>query len=381
VSLNSLEIHEKYQGKLEIKSIHKLDSREILSKIYTPGVGDVCLKIKENEQNLSKYTIAGKTVAVISNGTAVLGFGDIGAKAALPVMEGKAAIFNEFAGIKSYPICINEKDPEKLIQIVKSISLNFAAINLEDISAPNCFEIERRLSDELDIPVLHDDQHGTAIVVLSALMGAQKITGRQNLKVAISGAGAAGTAITKLLKSAQNENLITLRDMKVFDTNGLISLDRSNLAPHKLELAQLTNQISYSDFNQGIKDMDVFIGVSSPDSVSVENIKSMAKDPIVFALSNPVPEITPEKSFEGGAYIVATGRSDFPNQINNALAYPGVFKGLLNAGIKKVTNKHKIAAAKSIYDYHLTNLSKESILPSILDKNIPSIISEKIKYS
>ena len=376
--MNSLELHEKFKGKLEIKSVIKIDSKEILSKIYTPGVGEVCLKIKEDERNLSKYTIAGKTVAVISNGTAVLGFGDIGPKAALPVMEGKAAIFNEFGGIPSYPICINEKDPEKFIQIVKSIALNFAAINLEDISAPTCFEIEKRLSDELEIPVIHDDQHGTAIVVLAGLLGAVKITEKKDIKITISGAGAAGTAITKLLILAKDKNLLPISEIKVFDSIGLISKDRENLNPHKMELSDLTNQLVTTSFSEGIKDTDVFIGVSAPNSVTVENIKNMNKNPIVFALSNPIPEIMPELAIKAGALIVATGRSDFPNQINNALAYPGVFKGLLENKIRKVTDDHKILAATAIYEYHKNIITKDNILPSMLDRNVPEIISRSL---
>ncbi|NBO17530.1 MAG: NADP-dependent malic enzyme [Proteobacteria bacterium] len=373
--MSTLELHENSKGKLETKSIFKINSKEILSQVYTPGVGEVCLKIKEDEKNLSKYTIAGKTVAVISNGTAVLGFGDIGPKAALPVMEGKAAIFNEFANINSYPICINEKDPEKFIQIVKSISLNFAAINLEDISAPNCFEIEKRLSEELDIPVIHDDQHGTAIVVLAALLGGVTLTNKKDLKISISGAGAAGTAITKLLLSAKEKNLVSISEIKVFDSNGLISTDRDNLNIYKLEIAKMTNQNAKCSFNEGVKNSDVFIGVSAPNSVTLENIQSMNKSPIVFALSNPVPEIMPEIAYKAGASIVATGRSDFPNQINNALAYPGVFKGLLKNQINKVTDELKIKAALAIYNYHKENLDFQNLLPSILDKKVPEIIS------
>lgn len=377
--MNPLELHEKYQGKLEIKSVIPIDSKETLSRVYTPGVGEVCLKIKEDESNLAKYTIAGKTVAVISNGTAVLGFGDIGPKAALPVMEGKSAIFKEFAGINSYPICINEKDPKKFIEIVKSIALNFAAINLEDISAPNCFEIEKTLSEELDIPVVHDDQHGTAIVALAALLGAIEITKKNNLKIIISGAGAAGTAITKILVNAKSKNLLPISEIRVFDSKGLISKDRENLSSNKVEIAELTNQSIFQSFETGIKDTDVFIGVSVPNSLTTEHIKSMNSSPIIFALSNPVPEIMPDLAKEAGATIVATGRSDFPNQINNALAYPGLFKGLLENKIKKVTDEHKLNVAQIIFNYHKDNLSLTNLLPSILDKNIPNKIAESLK--
>jgi len=377
--MNPLELHEKYQGKLEINSVVPITSKEILAKVYTPGVGEVCLKIKEDESNLSKYTIAGKTVAVISNGTAVLGFGDIGPKAALPVMEGKSAIFKEFAGINSYPLCIDEKDPEKFIQIVKSIALNFSAINLEDISAPSCFEIEQRLSDELNIPVIHDDQHGTAIVVLAALLGSIHITKKEKLKIVVSGAGAAGTAITHILINAKNIGLLDILEIRVFDSKGLVSSDRNNLPINKLEIAKLTQQTSFLEFNEGIKNYDVFIGASVPSSLSKENIYTMNQNPIIFALSNPTPEIMPSLAKEAGALIVATGRSDFPNQINNALAYPGLFKGLLENKINKVTDSHKIAVSKAIFEYHKPNLNYDSILPSILDKSIPETISDYIK--
>ncbi len=377
--MNPLELHEKYQGKLEINSVVPITTKEILAKVYTPGVGDVCLKIKEDESNLSKYTIAGKTVAVISNGTAVLGFGDIGPKAALPVMEGKSAIFKEFAGINSYPLCINEKDPNKFIDIVKSIALNFAAINLEDISAPSCFEIERRLSSELSIPVLHDDQHGTAIVVLAALLGSIYLTKKDNLKIVVSGAGAAGTAITKLLIKAKNENLLSISEIRVFDSKGLISSDRENLPLNKLEIANLTQQTTFVEFNEGIKNFDVFIGVSVPNSITQENIISMNKNPIIYALSNPVPEIMPDLAIKVGAIIVATGRSDFPNQINNALAYPGLFRGLIENKINQVTDSHKISVAQAIFEYHKPYLNYDSILPSILDKSIPIKICETLK--
>jgi malate dehydrogenase (oxaloacetate-decarboxylating) len=377
--MNSLELHEKYQGKLEINSVINIDSKDILSKVYTPGVGEVCLKIRENESNLEKLTIAGKTVAVISNGTAVLGFGDIGPKAALPVMEGKCAIFKEFAGINSYPICIDEKDPQKFIQIVKSIALNFAAINLEDIAAPHCFNIENTLSNELSIPVVHDDQHGTAIVVLSAILGAKELIKKENLKIVVSGAGAAGTAITKILVAAKKNKLLSISEIKVFDSKGLISKDRNDILDNKLEISMITEQSVFQDFNQGIKNSDVFIGVSVPNSLTTDQIKSMNQSPIIFALSNPVPEIMPELAWKAGAKIVATGRSDFPNQINNALAYPGLFKGILENKIRKVTDQHKISVSQAIFEYHKKSLSFDNLLPSILDKNIPIKISETLK--
>lgn len=377
--MNPLELHKKYQGKLNISSVTPIDTKEMLSTVYTPGVGQVCMAIKDNPEDLAKYTIAGRTVAVISDGTAVLGFGNIGAKAALPVMEGKSAIFREFAGIQSYPICIEEQDPEKFIAIVKSIAMNFCAINLEDIAAPKCFEIEKRLSEELNIPVIHDDQHGTAIVTLAALLGAFDLSGKTSFKIALAGAGAAGTAITKLIVSANQKGILPVSEIKVFDSQGLVSLDRDDLNEYKKELAELTNQNKTTNITEGIKGMDVFIGVSVANSITVENIKSMSPDPTVFAMANPVPEIMPELAKEGGAKIVASGRSDFPNQINNALAYPGVFKGLLEGNIKKVAIDHKLAASKAIYEYNKQDLKEDNLLPSILDKNVPSIVADAIK--
>jgi malate dehydrogenase (oxaloacetate-decarboxylating) len=376
--MNSLTLHKKYKGKLIVSSVVSIDSREILSTVYTPGVGDVCVEIKNNPESLRDYTIAGRTVAVISDGSAVLGFGNIGAKAALPVMEGKSAIFREFADIQSYPICIEEQDSEKFIAIVKSIAMNFAAINLEDISAPRCFEIEKRLGDELDIPVIHDDQHGTAIVSVSALLGAIKLTGKRNIRIAISGVGAAGTAIAKLLIYAKDSKTIDIAELRMFDSKGLLSTARTDIKGYKAELVSLTKQTSTMSFDEGIVGMDVFIGVSIANSVTVEHIKSMNVSPIVFALANPTPEIMPDVAKSAGASVVATGRSDFPNQINNALAYPGVFKGLLEGNITKVGLKHKLAAAMAIFEYNLPNLTKENVLPSILDKNVPTIVSEAI---
>lgn len=377
--MDPLQLHKENQGKLLVTSVVPIDSREMLSTVYTPGVGKVCMAIKDNPETLHEYTIAGRTVAVISDGTAVLGFGNIGAKAALPVMEGKSAIFREFAGIQSYPICVEEQDSEKFIAIVKSIAMNFAAINLEDIAAPKCFEIERRLSEELDIPVIHDDQHGTAIVTLAALLGAVKLTGKQNLRIALSGAGAAGTAVIKLLAAAKEAGILSIAEIRAFDSQGLVSSDRADLNVYKQELAALTQQTKTCTFEEGITDMDVFIGVSVANSVTAEHVKKMNTAPIVFALANPTPEIMPDIAKEAGASVVATGRSDFPNQINNALAYPGVFKGLLEGKIRKVSMAHKLAAAKAIFEYNEAALSVDMVLPSILDKKVPVVVAEAIK--
>lgn len=372
------DLHAKYTGKLVVSSAVPIDSKEILSQVYTPGVGKVCMAIKDDETQAKKYTIAGKTIAVISDGTAVLGFGDIGPKAAMPVMEGKCAIFKEFAGVEAFPICIDEKDTEKLISIIKAISVNFAAINLEDISAPRCFEIEQRLINELDIPVMHDDQHGTAIVTLAGLKGAIELTKKKNVKIVLVGAGAAGTATTKILLNTKVKSDLNIESIKVVDSEGVVSTDRKNLNSHKLELAKLTDQNKFEILDEALKGADVFIGVSVAGLLTQEKIKLMAKDPIIFAMANPVPEIMPDEAKQAGASIIATGRSDFANQINNALAYPGVFKGLLNSGAEQATEEIKITAAYAISDYHKKELSEENLLPSILDKKIPEIIAEAI---
>lgn len=372
--IDTFEIHKKHTGKLEIVPTVQVNSREDLSNIYTPNVGKICMAIKDNPDLVREYTIAGKMVAVISDGTAVLGFGNIGARAALPVMEGKCVIFKEFAGLNAFPICLDTQDTEEIIQIVKALSVNFAAINLEDISAPRCFEIEKRLSDELPIPVIHDDQHGTAIVTLAALMGAVKVTERKNLKVVIAGAGAAGNAITRLIKASE----LPVSDIKLFDSKGLVSTDRTDLDKYKMEMAELTGQSKTMSIQEGLIGADIFVGVSAPNSLTEEMIKTMNKDPIVFAMANPTPEIMPDKAKAAGAFIVATGRSDFNNQINNALAYPGVFKGLLAARITKATIDIKLATAKAIYEYNLPNLTADNLLPSILDKKVPEMIAATI---
>ena len=374
---DTFEIHKKNTGKLEIVPTVQVNTREDLSNIYTPNVGKICMAIKDNPDAVREYTIAGKMVAVISDGTAVLGFGNIGARAALPVMEGKCVIFKEFAGLNAFPICLDTQDTEEIIRIVKALSVNFAAINLEDISAPRCFEIEKRLSDELPIPIIHDDQHGTAIVTLAALMGAVKVTERKNLKVVIAGAGAAGNAITRLIKASE----LPVSDIKLFDSKGLVSTDRTDLDKYKMEMAELTGQSKTMSIQEGLVGADIFVGVSAPNSLTEEMVKSMNKDPIVFAMANPTPEIMPDKAKAAGAIIVATGRSDFNNQINNALAYPGVFKGLLAARITKATIDIKLATAKAIYEYNLPSLTADNLLPSILDKKVPEMIAATIVAS
>lgn len=373
------DIHSSQKGKISITPTVKIDTKEILSKVYTPGVGKVCLAIKDKPDLSKKYTIAGKMVAVISDGTAVLGFGDIGPKAALPVMEGKCAIFKEFAGVDAFPICLDEKDTSDLISTIRRLAPNFAAINLEDISAPRCFEIEERLQEILDIPVMHDDQHGTAIVTLAALKGALDLTQKDNINIVIVGAGAAGTAILKLLLAAKQKGELQIGSIKMLDSKGVVSADRDDLNTYKTEIANLTQQMRFEPLNEALKGSDVFIGVSVGELLNEAMIKSMNPNPIIFAMANPVPEIMPDIAKKAGASIVATGRSDFDNQINNALAYPGVFKGLIEGDIKKATTEIKLAAANAIYEYHKKALSEDNILPSILDKEVPNMIAEIIK--
>jgi len=374
--MDTFEIHKQHTGKLEIKSTVEVNDREMLSNIYTPNVGKICMAIKDNPELVREYTIAGKMVAVISDGTAVLGFGNIGPKAALPVMEGKCVIFKEFAGLNAFPLCLNELDTEQLIKIIKSVSVNFAAINLEDIAAPKCFVIEKRLNDELDIPVVHDDQHGTAIVTLAALRGAIKLLNKTNVRVVISGAGAAGNAITKLLLAAKEE--LGISEIGIYDSKGLLAKDRVDMDEYKMELVSLTSQITTKSIVEGIKKSDVFIGVSVAGALTAEMVKTMNPEPIIFAMANPAPEILPDVAMAAGAKIVATGRSDYNNQINNALAYPGVFKGLLSAKVNKMSTEIKLTASRAIYEYNLPNLSATNLLPSILDKKVPEIIEKAI---
>jgi malate dehydrogenase (oxaloacetate-decarboxylating) len=375
--MDVFEIHKRKTGKIEVNSTVEVNDRETLSNIYTPNVGKICMEIKDKPETVRDYTMAGKMIAVISDGTAVLGFGDIGPAAALPVMEGKCVIFKEFAGLNAFPLCLSEKDPEEIIKTVKRLAVNFAAINLEDISAPRCFEIESRLNDELDIPIVHDDQHGTAIVTLAALMGAIKLTGKEKVKIVVSGAGAAGNAITKLLVAAKDE--ISIGDIGIYDSKGLVASDRSDLDKYKMELAKITGQEKTKSIKEGMVGADIFIGVSVANAIDIEMVKSMNENSIVFAMANPTPEIMPDEAIRGGALIVATGRSDIPNQINNALAYPGVFKGLLEMKANKITTEMKLLAAKAIYEYNLNQLSNVQLLPSILDKKVPGIIAQALQ--
>jgi malate dehydrogenase (oxaloacetate-decarboxylating) len=371
----SLELHRKNRGKIGIAAKVPLKNRHDLSLAYTPGVAAPCRAIAKNPEESWNLTSRGSWVAVITDGSAVLGLGDIGSAAGMPVMEGKCVIFKEFAGLDAFPFALKTRDTEVFIETVKQISLSFGAVNLEDIAAPRCFEIEERLQKELDIPVMHDDQHGTAIVTAAALMNAAKITGRtlESLTVTVVGAGAAGTAVARLLSSFGVKNILMV------DRKGIISPSRTDLTEHKKSLLTYTNRSGVSgSLADSLKGRDVMIGVSGPDIVTADMIRGMANNPIVFGLSNPQPEIMPDEAKKAGAAIVATGRSDFPNQINNALSYPGVFKGVLEMRAPQITEAMKQAAARALAEY-VKNPSAEHIIPDILDKNVVRVVADAVK--
>ncbi|MBI3494479.1 NADP-dependent malic enzyme [Candidatus Saccharibacteria bacterium] len=367
----ALELHKKYKGKItvELRDNDEL-TREKLSAYYTPGVAAVSKAIVENPENLKEYTWTNNLVAVISDGSSVLGLGNIGPKASMPVMEGKSLLFNHFADIDSVPITLDVHSPDEIVATIKAIAPSFGAINLEDIGAPQCFEIEERLKKELEIPVFHDDQHGTAIVVLAGLINAMKVTGRElrDAKIVVSGVGAAGTAIIKLLSKYAQPRIFAV------DSKGVISANRTDLNEHKKEILKYSNLSgidgSLSDIIQGA---DIFIGVSRAGLVTKEMVGSMDKDPIIFALANPTPEIMPDEAKAAGAAIIATGRSDMPNQVNNALAFPGIFRGALDNGVKQITDEHKLAAAKVIAEL-VERPTTDEIIPSVMDDRlVPSI--------
>ncbi len=371
----SLELHKQKKGKLEIKSKFPLENKDDLSIAYTPGVAEPCKEIHKNPEESYKYTIKGNSVAVVTDGSAVLGLGNLGPKAALPVMEGKCLLFKKFANIDAYPICLDSQDSEEIIKAVKMISPGFGGINLEDISAPRCFEIEERLKKELDIPVFHDDQHGTAIVVLAALINSLKVVekDKDKIKVVISGAGAAGIAIAKLLIKFGIKNLILL------DSKGIIYEGRENLNLAKEKMSKITNQEKIQgDLSKALKKADVFIGVSSPGILKPEMINLMNSQQIIFALSNPIPEIMPDLAKEGGAKIIATGRSDFPNQINNVLAFPGIFRGALDNRITQITEEMILVVAQTLASI-VEKPIPEKIIPSVFEPNIVEKISLEIK--
>lgn len=371
----ALAAHKKNRGKLAISAKVPLKTVRDMSLYYTPGVAEPCKEIAKDPENSYLYTSKQNLVAVISDGSAVLGLGNIGAAAGMPVMEGKALLFKAFGGLDAIPICLDSQDTEELIMIIKSMAVSFGGINLEDISAPRCFEIEERLIKELDIPVFHDDQHGTAIVCLAGLINALKVVGKTagKAKVVISGAGAAGIAITKLLLKYGFKNII------LQDSKGLIYAGREDLNDIKKEMAKVTNTKKLKgDLHEALVGADIFIGVSQPDIVTTEMVKTMAQDAIVFAMSNPNPEIHPKDALKGGAKVVATGRSDFPNQINNVLVFPGIFRGALDARVSKITDKMKLAAAQA-----LANLVKkplpDKIIPGVFDKGVCAAVAKAVK--
>lgn len=370
----SLSIHEKLKGKLSIDSKIKLNTKEDFSLAYTPGVAEPCRKIALNKEDAYKYTIKGNTVAVISNGTAVLGLGNIGASAAIPVMEGKAAIFKELGGIDAFPICIDSEDIEENVKTIKLIAPVFGGINLEDYKAPECFEIESRLQD-LGIPVMHDDQHGTAVVVLAGMINSLKLANKKinEVKIVVNGAGAASIAVSKLLLMYGAKNMI------LCDTKGAIYEGRPDILENKSkqEIAKLTNHNKIKgELKDAIKGADIFLGLSKPKTLSKEMIKTMNKNPIIFAMANPEPEIMPSDAKEAGAFIVATGRSDFPNQVNNALGFPGIFRGALDCRATRITEKMKLAASNALANMITPSIDK--ILPSITDKSVPQRVAKAV---
>ena len=380
VYAEAIEMHAKHKGKISIESKVPLETEKDLTLAYTPGVSQPCLEIYTNKTNVYKYTSKGNLVAVISDGSAVLGLGDIGPYAAIPVMEGKAILLKRFADIDAFPICINTKDPQEIVEIVKKISPVFGGILLEDISAPRCFEIEEELKKELDIPVFHDDQHGTAVVVAAALINCLKIIKKkfEEVKIVINGAGAAGIAITKLLKSFNVGEII------VCDTQGTIYKGRKvNMSPYKEDIANTTNsEMIKGTLADAMVNAHIFIGASKPNVVFESMIKSMQEKPIILALSNPIPEIMPDEAKKAGAFIICTGRSDFPNQVNNVLVFPGIFRGALNAKSRDINEEMKISAA-----YALASLIPEDelrvdyVIPKIFDSRVLKAVSSAVELA
>jgi malate dehydrogenase (oxaloacetate-decarboxylating) len=371
----ALAFHKKHQGKIETAAKVSLKERKNIALAYTPGVGAVSTYLSENAEKARDYTFKGNSVAVISDGSAVLGLGNIGPYGAYPVMEGKALIFKQFANIDAVPIVLSTQDPEKIIETVLAIAPSFGGINLEDIKAPGCFVVERRLIEALDIPVMHDDQHGTAIVVLAGLMNAAKVVKKKfaTLRIVISGAGAAGTATAKLLTEAG------VKDVVMLDRNGAITKSRTDLNAEKRDLLSYTNPRDVAGtLAEVLAGADVFIGLSGPALLTSAHVKSMAKDSIIFALSNPVPEIMPDVAKEGGAAVIGTGRSDFPNQINNALVFPGIFRGALDKRLTKITTETKLRAAKALAGLVKKPTAKK-IIPDILDKRVVPAIAKAVR--
>ena len=376
-SEKSLEICETHKGKLSVIPTVSVNDRDELSSAYTPGVAEPCRKIAACPDDVYKYTIKSHTVAVVTDGTAGLGLGDIGPKAALPVMEGKAVLFKRFGGIDAFPICLDTKDTEEIIRTVKLIAPAFGGINLEDISAPRCFEIESRLRRELDIPVFHDDQHGTAIVVCAGLINALRLTGRawQDTRVVICGAGSAGISIARLMLNFSPADVI------LCDRQGAVCEGEEWLNPAQADMAKKTNRHHLrGSLADAVAGADVFVGVSSPGALTGEMVSSMAERPIVFAMANPTPEILPEEAKAAGAYVVATGRSDYPNQINNVLVFPGIFKGALEARCADISEEMKLAAARAIASLVTdAELTSEYIIPGAFDERVAKCVADAVK--
>lgn len=372
----ALNQHEKWNGKIEVISRAKIETPEDLAVAYTPGVAEPCLKIAEDVDLSYKYTRRGNLVAVVTDGTAVLGLGDIGPEAGMPVMEGKCALFKEFGDVDAFPLCIRSKDVDEIVNTVALLAGSFGGINLEDISAPRCFEIERKLKERCDIPVFHDDQHGTAVVTAAALLNALKFTGRkiEDIKVVMSGAGAAGSAIIKLLIELGLKNVI------MCDRKGAIYEGREGLNEEKAKMAAITNREKQAgSLADVLKGADVFIGVSAPGTVTEEMVKTMAKDPILFPMANPVPEIMPDLAMKAGAAVVGTGRSDFPNQINNVLVFPGVFRGAFDVRASDINEEMKIAASKAIAALISDEeLSADNIIPKAFDKRVGPAVAKAV---
>ena len=377
IKAESLKKHYEWNGKIEVVTRCPIETREDMSLAYTPGVAEACLEIQKDVSKSFELTRRNNLVAVITDGTAVLGLGDIGPEAGMPVMEGKCALFKAFADVDAFPLCIISKDVDDIVRTIYLLSGSFGGINLEDIGAPRCFEIDKKLKEICDIPIFHDDQHGTAVVVLAGVINALRVVGKSinNVKIVVNGLGAAGTAISKMLIAAGAKNMVLV------DRRGIIDENDDLLGEERQGLAKITNPENLTgDLSVAIKGADVFVGVSAPNIVSQNMIRSMNNDAVVFAMANPTPEIMPDLAKEAGARVVGTGRSDFPNQINNVLVFPGIFRGALDCGAKAITEEMKLAAAYALANHIPENeLNEENIIPSALDRSVASEIAEAVK--